>query len=394
MLFVSRQIAIVLRVAKREVRMLLRRPVYIFSTIFVMFFSCVFFLTLFKTGSPEKLPIAVVDMDRSSISRRLVHELNATQLVEVVTVTETYEQARVLMQQGKVYAFAVVPDRFYADLASFKRPEVVVYLNNAYTLSTNTAYKQLMTVMTLASGAFQREVLRKKGMPEYMIMKRLQPIAIESHFIGNPSGNYMVYLSGVLLPGILGLIVLMITIYSIGSELKWKTSREWLNAAQGSFTRAITGKLLPHVVLYCAMGVTMNIIMVRMMHFPIHGSFVWLNVGMVAYILAMQSIAVTFVGIIPMLRTALSAGALYGMLSFSLCGFTFPKEGMLPFVQALTNLFPLRHYYLVYVNEVLLGNPITQSLPSVAVLIVFTGLQLLIMKRLHRALKFQYFPKD
>ncbi len=394
MLLVPRQIAIILRVAKREVRMLLRRPVYIFSTIFVMFFSCMFFLTLFRTGSPEKMPIAVVDMDRSSISRRVVHELNATQLVDVAAVTDTYGQARVLMQQGRVYAFVVIPDRFYADLASFKRPEVVFYTNNAYTLGSNTASKQLLTVMTLASGAFQREVLRKKGMPDYMIMKRLQPIAIESHFVGNPAGNYLVYLSGILLPGILGLIVLMITIYSIGSELKWKTSRDWLLVAQGSFTRAMVGKLLPHVVLYCAMGVTINIILVRMMHFPVHGSFVWLNVGMLAYVLAMQSVAVTLVGIIPMLRTALSVGALYGMLSFSLSGFTFPKMGMLPFVQALTNLFPLRHYYLVYANEVLLGAPVTQSLPSVAVLIGFTGLQLLIMKRLYRALKYQYFPKD
>ncbi|MBQ7697631.1 MAG: ABC transporter permease [Paludibacteraceae bacterium] len=394
MVSLTRQIEIVLRVAKREVNMLLRRPVYIFSTIFVMFFSCVFFLTLFKTGSPEKMPIAVVDLDHSAISRRVVHELNATQAVDIVAVTDTYEQGRRLMQQGRVYAFVVIPERFYADLASFKRPEVVFYMNNAYTIGASTASKQLLTVMTLASGAFQREVLRKKGLPEYLIMKRLQPIAVESHFIGNPSSNYLVYLTGIILPGILGLIVLMITIYSIGLELKGKTSRDWLRAAQGSFTRAMVGKLLPHEVLYCAMGVTMNIVLVRMMHFPVNGSFVWLNVGMVAYILAMQSIAVTFVGIIPILRVALSAGALYGMLSFSLSGFTFPKMGMLPFVQALTNLFPLRHYYLIYVNEVLLGNPITQSLPAVAVLIAFTGLQMLIMRRLHKALLYQYFPKD
>jgi ABC-2 type transport system permease protein len=394
MLSLSRQIDIVLRVAKREVKMLLRRPVYIFSTYFVMIFSCVFFLTLFKTGSPEKMPIAVVDLDHSSISRRVVHELNATQAVDIVAVTDTYADARKLMQQGRVYAFVVVPDRFYADLASFKRPEVVFYTNNAYTIGANTASKQLLTIMTLASAAFQREVLRKKGLPDYMIMKRLQPIAIEEHFVGNPSSNYLVYLVGILLPGILGLIVLMITIYSIGSELKWKTSRDWLRAAQGSFTRAMVGKLLPHLILYCTLGITMNIVMVRMMHFPINGSFLWLNVGMVAYILAMQSIAVTFVGIIPILRVALSAGALYGMLAFSLSGFTFPKMGMLPFVQALTNIFPLRHYYLVYVNEVLFGNPITQSLPSVAVLIAFTGLQMLIMRRLYRALLYQYFPKD
>jgi len=359
-----------------------------------MFFSIFFFLTLFDTGSPEKMPIAVVDMDCSSISRRVVHELNATQSVDVVAVTHTFEDARVLMQQGRVYAFVVIPERFYADLASFKRPEVVFYMNNVYTLGSNTASKQLLTVMTLASGAFQREVLRKKGLPDYLIMKRLQPVAIDGHFVGNPSSNYLVYLVGILLPGILGLIVLMITIYSIGSELKWKTSRDWLHAAQGSITRAMIGKLLPHVVFYCVFGVMINIILVRYMHFPVNGSFVWLNVGMMAYVLAMQSMAVIIVGLIPILRVALSVGALYGMLSFSLSGFTFPKMGMLTVLQSLTNIFPLRHYYLVYVNEVLFGNPVSQSLPSIAILLSFVGLQMLVVRRLHSAMIYQYFPKD
>ena len=374
--------------------MLLRRPVYIFSTVFVMVFSTVFFLTLFTTGSPEKMPIGVVDMDRSSISRRVIHELNATQAVTVESVYDTYGEARLAMQQGHIYAFLVIPDGFYSDLAAFKRPELTFYINNAYTLPSSTASKQLLMVMNLASGAFQREVLRKKGLPEYMIMKRIQPIAIEAHFIGNPSSNYLIYLMGIILPGILGLVVLMITIYSIGSELKGKTSRDWLRAAQGSYTRAMVGKLLPHIVLYCAMGITLNVVLVRMMHFPVQGSFLWLNVAMVLYVLAMQSLAVTLVGLIPILRVALSAGALYGMLAFSLSGFTYPAMGMLPWVQALTNLFPLRHYYLVYTSEILLGSSMTQTAPYMAMFFAFIGLQFLVAKRLHRAMLYQYFPKD
>lgn len=393
MLSLKRQWNIIFRVAKREMNLLLRRPVYIFSTIFVMLFCCVFFLTLFDRSSPEKMPIGVVDMDRSTISRRVMHELEATQAVTVQGVYATYAQAREAMQRGQIYAFLVIPERFYADLAAFKRPELTFYVNNAYTIGGSTGYKQLLLVMNLASGAFQREVLRKKGMPEYMIMKRIQPLAVDAHFVGNPASNYIIYLMGIILPGILGVIVLMTTIYTIGSELKWSTSRDWLHAAEGSFTRAMVGKLLPHTLLYCAMGIATNIVMFRMMDLPLHGSFLYLNVGLIVYVLAIESVAVFWVGLIPMLRGALSAGALYGMLSFSLSGFTYPKMAMLPWMQTLTNFFPLRHYYMIYVNEVLMGGSVMLSLPHAMKLMLFIVLVFLVARRLHKAAIYLNYPK-
>ena len=320
---------IILQVAWREINLLLKKPLYIFSSIAVMAFCAVFFLTLFKTGSPEKMPIGIVDHDRSSISRRACHEIEATQSVHVAKVYDDFASAREDLQRGKIYAILDIPENFYADLVAFKQPELVFYTNMSYTLAGTTAYKQLLMMMNLVNGAFQREVLRKKGMPEHLIMKRLQPVAIDGHFLDNPYSNYAVYLLGVILPGILGVIVLMMTIYSLASELKWRTSRELLKVADDCYSFAILGKMIPYTILYFMMGFTLNVVMFKMLHFPVHGSFTWLNVGMMVYILAIQSMAVTFVGLVPALRDALSVGALYGMLSFSLSGFTFPQMATL-----------------------------------------------------------------
>ncbi len=377
----------------REMRRMVAQPVYSLASVVLMAVSCIFFLTLFDTGAPQKVPIGIVDQDRSSISRRVAHELDATQSVKVINIYATYEEARVAMQQGKIYAFLCIPEHFYGDLAAFKRPTLTFYVNNAYTIGGSTGYKQLFMVMNLASGAFQREVLRKKGMAEHLIMKRIQPVAIDAHLIGNPTSSYPVYLLGVILPGILGLVVLMITIYSIGTELKYKTSRQWLRTANGNFTIAMLGKLMQLFILYAALGVAVNVLLYKFMHFPVNGSMLILNLSLVLYIFAMQSLAVFFIGLMPVLRDALSIGALYGMLSFSLSGFTFPAMGMLPWVQSLTNLFPLRHYYLIYVNEALLGNSITHSLLPMGSLMLFFLTQFFVAPRLHRALWFQNYPK-
>lgn len=385
---------IISEVAKREIRMLLHRPFYIFSTIVVMIFSCIFFTSLLSSGAPRKMPIAIVDMDQSTISRRVMHELEGTPSVTIKRVTMDFATAREALQRGEVYAILLIPERFYADLASMKRPTMTFYVNNAYTMAGSTAYSQLFTLMNLASGAFQREVLRKKGMPDDLIMKRVQPVAIDTHLLANPWSNYAVYLLAVILPGILGVIILMITIYSIGSELKWKTSREWLAVGGDNFALSMIGKLLPHTILYTILGISLNILMFRILDFPVMGSLLWLNVGMFLYVLAMEGLAICFIGLVPVLRDALSVGALIGMLSFSLSGFTFPAMGMLSWAQSIIYLFPLRHYYLIYVNEALMGAPITTSAVYMSAYVGFMILPFLVGKRLENALRLQNYPRD
>ena len=380
-------------VIKRELQQMFARPLYIFSSLVMMAVCTIFFISLMPSGSPQKMPIAVVDHDHSSISRRFAHELEATQSVYVYAVTETYAEARDLMQRGKIYGFIELPENFYADLAAQRRPKVAFYVNYAYTVGASTAYKQLMTMMNLASGAYQREILRMKGMTDTQAMNILQPIVLDTHLISNPYASYPVYLLSTILPGILGVIIMMLTIFSIGYELKMSTSLEWLRVANGQFTIAILGKMLPYTLLFMILGIGCDTILFRFMHFPVVGSMAELYLNMVLFVLAEQCLAIFFIGLLPTLRDAISVGALYSMLSFSLSGFTYPKMGMLPFVQALTNIFPLRHYYLNYVNIALMGAPFENSIPQYMMFMLFMIIPFFIYKRLNGAMVNLNFPK-
>lgn len=377
---------------KRELRRMMIRPLYLFASVGVMVLCTFFFLTIMQKGAPERMPVAVVDKDHTAISRRLCHEMEATPSVTIALVTTDYTEARRAMQRGEVYGILEIPDGFYADLVAMKRPELHFYLNNAYTVGANTAYKQLLTMCNLTSGAFQREVLRKKGLPDYLIMKRIQPVAIEAHMIANPWGNYAIYLVSTILPGILGLVVLMLTIFAIGFELKTRSSHDWLRTAGGNYTVAMIGKLIPYTVLYLVLGISCSLILFRFLHFPVNGSLWRLMLGMVLLVFAMESMAITIIGLLPTLRDAISIGALYGMLGFSLSGFTYPVMNMLPPFQALANLEPLRHYYLIYVNEALMAAPAINSLPHMLALCAFFVPALLVSRRLYRALVYQNYP--
>lgn len=380
------------RVLKRELHMMFARPLYMFASVGVMLLSTFFFLTLMRGGSAEKMPVAVVDLDQTTISRRLIHEMQATPSVDIQLETNSYPEAREAMQQGKVYGIFVIPSDFYRKLVDFKRPKMDFYVTNAYTVGGNTAYKQMLTMVNLTSGAFQREVLRKKGLPDDVIMHRIQPLTIEGHMVANPWGNYSVYLVSTILPGILGLICMMLTIFAIGFELKARTSHAWLRAAGGNYTVAMIGKLIPYTVIYLVLGIGCYIILFRFAGFPVYGSHVRLMFGLMLFIFAMEALGIIMIGLLPTLRDALSIGALYAMLGFSLSGFTYPQMAMLPPFKALSYIEPLRHYYLIYVNEALMAAPIENSLPNMLALTGFMLASLCVAPRLHRALVYMNYP--
>ena len=380
------------RVLRRELHMMFARPLYMFASVGVMLLSTFFFLTLMRGGAAENMPVAVVDLDQTSISRRLIHEMQATPSVDIQLVTNSYPEAREAMQQGKIYGIFVIREGFYSDLVAFKRPQLDFYVTNAYTVGGNTAYKQLLTMANLTSGAFQREVLRKKGLPDDIIMHRIQPLAIEGHMVANPWGNYSIYLVSTILPGILGLICLMLTIFAIGFELKARTSHAWLRAAGGNYTVAMIGKLIPYTLIYLILGIGCHLILYRFAGFPVYGSKGRLMFGLLLFILAMEALGITMIGLLPTLRDALSIGALYSMLGFSLSGYTYPQMAMLPPVKALSYLEPLRHYYLIYVNEALMAAPAINSLPNALALTLFMLAALCVAPRLHRALVYWNYP--
>ena len=121
-----------IRVIHRELRRIINRPRYVILLTLGIVFSFVFFATLTDEGQPQNMPVAVVDMDGSYLSRRLCHELTATQGVDVVAIYDNHTEARKAMQQGKIFAFYEIPSGTYNQLLQFHAPHLGLYTNAAY----------------------------------------------------------------------------------------------------------------------------------------------------------------------------------------------------------------------------------------------------------------------
>ena len=379
-------------VVRRELRIMRNRPIYLLGSVVTVAFCAIFFLTFLKQGLPHDLPIGIVDLDNSSLSRNFSRQLDATQLGKVLKY-DSFAEAREDMQSGKITAVCVIPAGMYADVQASRRPTFTYYLNGLYFVGGALSYKNILTMINLADGAVQREVLRAKGVNEDAIMGRIQPVNVDVHQIGNQYTNYGYYLTNIFLPGVLALTVVIILIYSLGAELKYGTSRHLLSTAGGSMYNALFGKLVVYTTLFSVIGLILILLMYDWMHFPINGSIWNMFLAIVLLVLASESVAIFIIGLLPIPRLALSIGALYSVLAFSMSGFTLPVATMPPYIQGLAEAFPLRHYFLFYSREVIFGTGFAGWWQEVIHLLIFLLLPSLVIYRLKGAYVRQNFPK-
>lgn len=371
---------------KRELKNLFSRPIYLFCSIIAPIGTFILFATLMESGLPVKLPVAVVDEDNTATTREITRNLNAMQQIDVIARYADITSATSAMRRNEIYAFYYFPRNTTARLFNEQQPTVSFYINYSYLVAGSLTYRDMYTASLLANAAIGRALLLAKGATEQQTDFFLQPIVIDTHAIGNPWLSYSIYLNNTLYPGVLSLLIFLLTTYSITREIKYQTAKKWLSIANGSITKALIGKLLPQTLIFSLVAIFSNVYLYKYQHFPIHDGIVSMISASLLMIIASQAFGIFLASLLPSPRWSMSIASLWGVISFSISGFSFPIEGMSGAIQTLTNLFPLRHYFMIYCNQALLGYPIGEAAIHYAALLTFCALPLLTMNRLKKAL--------
>lgn len=380
-----------LQVVKRELRRMVSRPIYLMMTVIIPALVIVFFATFLNQGVPNQMPVAIVDFDNSTLSRTISRTLSAGQMCNVKYKLSSYESAKTKMQQGEVYAFVIIPRNFEKDVYSGKAPIVNFYTEYAHYLGSSLIMKEINTTLTTISIGADLKMRLMKGENATQATAQVNPISNDVHIIANPLLNYALYLTSIIMPGIIFIMAMICTVYAIGIELKNASSRRWLVTGNRNILTALSAKLLPYTLLYTFMIIISEIVMERIMGFPNEGNPVIMYLGAMFTIISYQAMGILILGVFPSMRTALSITAFYGVMSFTLTGFTYPNEAMLPAVKPFTFLYPLRQYYQLYCNVQINGLSFLESIIPFMYLMIFWLVPFIVIMRIKSvAIKLDY----
>ena len=373
-------------IAKRELKILRKNPLYFFCMVVFPLLTLLFFTSLLDEGLPQEMPVGVVDLDNSSTSRALIRRLDGFQSSHVVAHYPSVAAARHAMQENDIYGFLYIPKGTTDQLLSARRPKVSYYYSNVSIAAGSMVMKDLKTVAILGSAAVGQATLRAKGLTDEQIQTFLQPIRIDLHQVANPWSNYNMYLSTVFVPGVMMLFMFLISAYSLGMELKRERSKELMAKAENNIVVAILGKYLPQALVFLILIFFYEFYIYHVLHFTHAGGWWTIILLSVLEVFASIGFGIFIFGLMPSLRMSMSICSLWGVLSFSLAGSAFPVMGMDAPIQALTWLFPLRHYYMLYQITVFNGYPLIDAWFHLVALVAFTLMPWFVVHKIKNAL--------
>ena len=377
----------------RELLILRQNHIYRFCMVAFPLLVMFFFTSLMDDGLPTSMPVGIVDLDNTSTSRSLSQRLDGFQMSRVVAHYPSVSEARQAIQRNEIYGFLYIPKGTTEKLMASRQPKISYYYSYTTLAAGALLMKDLKTISTLGSAAVGQATMRAKGFTDNQIQTFLQPIAVDLHQIANPWTSYNSYLTTMIVPGMIMLFIFLISAYSLGTELKFSSSKRWLAMTDNRIVPAILGKFLPQTLIWLALVYGYEYYVFYVLHFPHLGSPWMLVLLGLMQVLASQGFGIFAFGLMPSLRMSMSICSLWAVLSISMAGSAFPVMGMDGPLQSLSWLFPLRHYYMIYQISVLNGFPLIEAWFHFAALAAFMMLPWLVAGKIKNAmLTYVYIP--
>ena len=388
-----KSLELIFQIMLREMQILRQNHIYRFCMVLFPILVIFFFTSLMDEGVPTDLPVGVVDLDNTSTSRSLTRRLDGFQMSKVVAHYPNVTEARRAIQKGEIYGFLYIPKGTTEKLLASRQPKISYYYTYTVIAAGSMMMKDLKTISTLGSAAVGQATMRAKGFTDRQIQAVLQPIRIDLHQLTNPWSNYNIYITTVMVPGIIMLFIFLISTYSLGTELKFNTSKQWLQMAGENMTIAMLGKFLPQTIIWLAIVFGYQWYVFFHLGFPHLGSPWMLVLLGLMQVLASQGFGIFAFGLMPSLRMSMSISSLWAVLSISMAGSAFPVIGMDSPLQSMSWLFPLRHYYMIYQICVFNGYPLIEGWFHFAAMAALMLMPWLVIKKIKNAmLTYVYIP--
>lgn len=166
----------------------------------------------------REVPAAVVDMNKSTLSREFIRNVDATPDVKIQSHCADMEEAKLLLKESKVYGVIYIPESFSSDINKGIQTQVTLYCD----MSGMLYYKAILTASTEVSLKMNKaiKVKRAGNTTDRQDEISATPITYEAVNLFNPQAGYASFL----LPAVLILIIQQTLLLGVG--LSAGTARE------------------------------------------------------------------------------------------------------------------------------------------------------------------------
>src|SRR5215467_6680607 len=349
-------------VARREWRWILRHHLALILIFGVPLFAFAILTGVFSQPVIRGLGVVVVDADRSDTSRAFVEQVAASPSLSIVERAGDLASAARAIRGGDAIAAVYIPADFERDLKAGRRPQVVAFYNQQFLTAAGVASSGLSDSL---AAAVDSAASAARGAPQ---ASRIGSLVAETIVLVNPERNYAQFLLRALLPVVIHIVIALAAGYSVGSEFRRRSMREWLACAGGNPIVALVGKLAPLLGIFFVMMLVVPLILEGMFDISFKGDAGMMIAAGSLLIVGYLALGALLQLLVRDLTTGLSLTGLFVSPAFGYLGVGFPIVGMNAFAQVWGAILPLRWYIEVLFGQAARGLPVQESAHAFAAL--------------------------
>ncbi len=158
-----------------------------------------FYAIPYATEVIKEVPIGVVDLDRSNLSREYIEKLNATDYVDVLHNFVGINEAEKEFYKDNIKGFILIPKDFEKDILRGTQSVVSIYADTSYMIIYKAFSQGVVSTAADLGAKFEVGKLLKSGMPKQMAIALKQPFEFVQVPLYNPAGGYETYVYPVIL---------------------------------------------------------------------------------------------------------------------------------------------------------------------------------------------------
>jgi len=326
----------------------------------------------YKNNVVRDIPVAVVDLDRSQLSRQMSRMLDATKEVAVHTETGNMEEAQKLFWDGTARGIILIPSDFEKGLLKGEQSDITVYCDASYFL----IYKETLTGLiqssgTLSAGVEIKRLIASGALPDAAMQQR-DPMKLNIYQLYNPSGAYGSYV----MPGLILIVIqqtLLIGIGMIGGARKERGD----SVIAGDPARRrktifpiILGKAFAYFVIYVFNVLFTQIIIYKWFGFPDKGSIADTAILMVPYIFSIIFLGLSISLLLRRREHSIMLMVFLSPVVLFLSGMSWPENAIPPLLYKIAHIFPSTTMVPAFLRLRTMGASLSDIRPELIFLLV------------------------
>ena len=322
----------------REFRMVFRDPgIMLFFFALPLVYPIVYSL-IYNPEVTRDMPVAVVDSDRTSLSREFVRHADATQAMKICGYASNIEEARRWWAEKKCFGVIYIPSDYSERVGRGEQGLVHFYSDVSLLLRYRTFLSSLTELQMATDSDLRQEAINTLGLP----VSNSSSIRTEAYFLGDPQQGFASFI----IPGIVVLILQQSMLLGITMLAGTSKDRRRRNGGvdpleyPASASATVVGKSLCYVALYLPLAVYALHYIPLMFSFPhigeLHDYFLFILPLLVATAFLGQAIQ----GMVSERESSFVVVVFTSVVFLFLSGLTWPRYAMNSAWIWLGNLIP------------------------------------------------------